>query len=98
MRRFSRIRPALFLRQSRWGFAMLALWFALGTIAFHHLEHRPLSNAFLSAVYFHFHPGSLSALYSFWGPMRLVRNHHFHLHSSSAATLQSAGAVPHARQ
>ncbi len=67
MRRFSRIRLALFLRQSRWGFAMLALWFALGTIAFHHLEHRSLSDAFLSAVYFHFHPGSLSALYSFWG-------------------------------
>jgi hypothetical protein len=35
MRRFFWIRIALFLRQSRWGFALLALWFAMGTIIFY---------------------------------------------------------------
>ena len=67
MRRFFWIRLALFLRQSRWGFALLALWFALGTIAFHHFEHLPLGSAFLHAVYLRFRPGPLSDLYSFWG-------------------------------
>lgn len=67
MRRFFWIRLILFLRQSRWGFALLALWFALGTIAFLHWEHLPLREAFLHAVYFRFHSGALSDLYSFWG-------------------------------
>ena len=67
MRRFFWIRLALFLRQSRWGFALLALWFALGTIAFRHWDHLPLRDAFLSAVYFQFHSGRLMELYSFWG-------------------------------
>jgi hypothetical protein len=34
MRRFFWIRLTLFLRQSRWGFGLLFLWFALGTLAF----------------------------------------------------------------
>ena len=67
MRRFFWIRIALFLRQSRWGFALLALWFFLGTISFYHWEHLPLREALLSAVYFRFPPGPLSDLYSFWG-------------------------------
>jgi hypothetical protein len=67
MRRFFWIRLALFLRQSRWGFALLALWFALGTATFHHWDHLPLREAFLCAVYFRFHAGPLSELYSFWG-------------------------------
>jgi hypothetical protein len=67
MRRFFWIRLALFLRQSRWGFALLALWFAMGTIAFSYFEHLPFGSAFLSAVYLRLHPGPFSELYSFWG-------------------------------
>jgi hypothetical protein len=67
MRRFFWIRIVLFLRQSRWGFALLALWFALGTLAFRHWDHLPLREALLCAVYFRFHQGALSDLYSFWG-------------------------------
>ena len=67
MRRFFWIRLTLFLRQSRWGFLLLALWFALGMTAFRHWDHVPLREAFLSAIYFRFHTGRLSELYSFWG-------------------------------
>ena len=67
MRRFFWIRLALFLRQSRWGFALLALWFLLGTVSFYHWDHLPLREALLCAVYFRFNPGPLSDLYSFWG-------------------------------
>src|SRR5882672_9636272 len=67
MRRFFWIRTTLFLRQSRWGFALLALWFALGTIIFYHFEGLSLSEAFLNAVYFRVQPGSLWILYAFWG-------------------------------
>ncbi|MGB4784304.1 MAG: NAD(P)-binding protein [Candidatus Acidiferrum sp.] len=67
MRRFFWIRLSIFLRQSRWGFALLALWFALGTIAFYYSEHLPLREAFLNAIYFRVRPGSLWTLYSFWG-------------------------------
>ena len=67
MRRFVWIRIALFLRQSRWGLALLAVWFGMGTILFHHFEHLPLSEAFLNAVYLRVQPGSLWVLYSFWG-------------------------------
>jgi len=67
MRRFVWIRIALFLRQSRWGLALLAVWFAMGTILFHHFEHLPLSEALLNAVYLRVQPGSLWILYSFWG-------------------------------
>ncbi len=67
MRRFVWIRIALFLRQSRWGLALLAVWFAMGTILFHHFQHLPLSEAFLNAVYLRVQPGSLWILYSFWG-------------------------------
>jgi len=66
MRRFIWIRIALFLRQSRWGFALLALWFVLGTIIFYRFEHLSLSEAFLNAVYLRVQPGSLWVLYSFW--------------------------------
>ena len=67
MHRFFWIRIALFLRQSRWGFAMLGLWFAIGTILFYRVEHLSLSEAFLNAVYLRVQPGSLWILYSFWG-------------------------------
>jgi hypothetical protein len=67
MRRFFWIRIALFLRQSRWGFALLALWFVLGTVAFRYWDHLPLRDALLCAVYLRFHAGPLSDVYSFWG-------------------------------
>src|SRR5215470_19574151 len=67
MRRFFWIRLTLFLRQSRWGFGLLLLWFALGTIAFYRWDHLPLRDAFLCALYFRFHAGPVSELYSFWG-------------------------------
>lgn len=67
MRRFFWIRLSIFLRQSRWGFALLALWFALGTVAFYYFAHLPLFEAFLNAVYLRVQPGSLWVLYSFWG-------------------------------
>src|SRR5271169_637373 len=67
MRRFIWIRIALFLRQSRWGIALLALWFALGTIIFYRFEHLSFTEAFLNAIYLRVQPGSLWVLYSFWG-------------------------------
>jgi len=47
MRRFFWIRIALFLRQSRWGLALLALWFALGTTIFYRVERLPLFGGWL---------------------------------------------------
>jgi hypothetical protein len=67
MRRFFWIRLALFFRQSRWGFVLLTLWFALGTILFFRLEHLSLPEAFLNAIYLRVQLGSLWVLYSFWG-------------------------------
>jgi hypothetical protein len=67
MRRFFWIRLRIFLRQSRWGFVLLGLWFAIGTITFYHFEKLPLSAALLGAVYLRVHPGPLWDLYSFWG-------------------------------
>jgi hypothetical protein len=67
MRRFFWIRLSIFLRQSRWGFALLATWFTLGTIAFHYWDHLPPAEAVLSAVYLRVHAGPLWELYSFWG-------------------------------
>ena len=67
MRRFFWIRLILFLRQSRWGFALIGLWFALGTAAFHFSKHLPLGESFLNAIYFRSRPDSFWVLYSFWG-------------------------------
>jgi hypothetical protein len=67
MRRFFWIRLAIFLRQSRWGLALLAAWFALGAFLFHHIDHLPLREALLSAIYFRVHSGQLWELYAFWG-------------------------------
>lgn len=67
MRRFFWIRLSLFLRQSRWGFALFALWFAIGTAAFHHFDRVSLREAFLNAIYVRIHHGDLWDLYSFWG-------------------------------
>ena len=67
MRRFFWIRLILFLWQSRWGFALIGLWFALGTVVFHLWEHLPLGESFLNAIYFRSRPDSFWVLYSFWG-------------------------------
>lgn len=67
MRRFFWIRISIFLRQSRWGFALLALWFALGTVIFYRVEQLSLRDALLNALYLRVRPGSLWVLYSFWG-------------------------------
>src|SRR5712664_131642 len=67
MRRFFWIRLSIFLRQSRWGFALLALWFALGTIIFYSFERLSLRDALLNALYLRAQPGSLWVLYAFWG-------------------------------
>jgi len=48
-------------------FALLAIWFALGTIAFYYFKQLSLTDAFLTAVYFRVQPGSLWVLYAFWG-------------------------------
>jgi len=72
MRRFFWIRIALFLRQSRWGFALLALWFTLGTVIFYRVEHLSMSEALLNAVYLRVQPGSLWVLYAFWGQCCLL--------------------------
>src|SRR5580692_11971027 len=67
MRRFFWIRLILFLRQSRWGFVLIGLWFVLGTTAFHFWKHLPFSESFLNAIYFRSSPASFWVLYSFWG-------------------------------
>jgi hypothetical protein len=67
MRRFFWIRLTLFLRQSRWGIILLALWFASGTLAFALRERLPLSEALLCAFYLRYRGGQLAVLYSFWG-------------------------------
>jgi len=67
MRRFFWIRLSVFLRQSRWGFALLALWFALGTFTFYYFRRLSLADAFLTAVYVRVQPGPLWVLYVFWG-------------------------------
>jgi TrkA-N domain len=67
MRRFFWIRLTIFLRQCRWGFILLGFWFALGTFAFHQIEHLPIREALLTAFYLRVHRGSLWELYSFWG-------------------------------
>jgi hypothetical protein len=67
MRRFFWIRLSVFLRQSRWGFALLAAWFALGVAAFHYFEHLSISAALLNAFYPRVQPGPFSTLYAFWG-------------------------------
>lgn len=67
MRRFFWIRLTLFLRQSRWGFLLLSLWFGLGTLAFSLWEQLPLPEALLCAFYLRYRGGQFSNLYSFWG-------------------------------
>ena len=57
----------IFLRQCRWGFVLIVLWFALGTFGFHHWEQLPLNEALLTAIYLREHRNVFWDLYSFWG-------------------------------
>jgi TrkA family protein len=61
------IRAKIFLRQSRWGFAAIAAWFALGTLLFVEADHATLADAISDALYLRYRPGPVWVLYSFWG-------------------------------
>ena len=67
MRPYLLIRLRIFFRQCRWGFAIMALWFAFGTFGFHYGEHLPLGDAFLNAIYLRERRSVFWDLYSFWG-------------------------------
>lgn len=67
MRRYFWIRTRLFLRQARWGFALISAWFLLGTLVFHYAGGLRFRDAVLNAVYLEKSPGELWDLYSFWG-------------------------------
>jgi hypothetical protein len=67
MAHFTTIRLRLFARQCRWGFALIACWFALGTLVFFEADHAPLGEALLDAFYLRYRPGALWILYAFWG-------------------------------
>ncbi len=66
-RRFFWIRLKLFLRQCRWGFAVMAAWFAFGTYAYYRWERVPFWEAVRNALYLGYHEGPFWPLYSFWG-------------------------------
>jgi len=67
MRPYFRIRLRIFLRQCRWGFVLIVLWFTLGTFGFHRWEHLPLKEALLTSIYFREHRSVFWDLYTFWG-------------------------------
>ena len=67
MNRHFRIRAKLFLRQARWGFAVIGTWFLLGTLVFRYAGGLGLQDAILNAVYLKKSGGELWDLYSFWG-------------------------------
>jgi hypothetical protein len=61
------IRAKLFLRRARWGFAVIAAWFLLGTLVFRYAGGLGLEDAILNAVYLKKSAGEIWELYSFWG-------------------------------
>jgi len=67
MKRHFWIRARLFLRQARWGFALIGTWFLLGTLIFRFSGGLPLQEALLNAVYLKKNGGDIWDLYSFWG-------------------------------
>lgn len=67
MRRYFWIRLRIFLRRCRWGFAIMAAWFAFGTFAFFYWEGLSSGEALLNALYLGGSRGKLWDLYSFWG-------------------------------
>lgn len=67
MRRHFWIRGRLFLRQTRWGFAVIGTWFLLGTLIFRYAGGLHFQDAILNAVYLKKNAGEIWELYSFWG-------------------------------
>jgi len=67
MKGYTRIRMRMFLRQARWGFALIAGWFVIGTLLFRFRGGLPMWDAILNAVYLKKISGDLWELYSFWG-------------------------------
>ena len=67
MKRHSWIRAKLFLRQARWGFAVIGTWFLLGTLVFRYAGGLSFRDAILNAVYLKKNDGEIWDLYSFWG-------------------------------
>jgi hypothetical protein len=57
----------IFLRQARWGFALIAAWFLLGALLFRFVERLSYLDTLWNAVYLEKSPGALWELYSFWG-------------------------------
>ena len=68
MKRRFWIRTRLFLRQARWGFAVIGAWFLLGTLIFRHPGGLSYREAILNAIYVKKSAaGEVWELYSFWG-------------------------------
>src|ERR1700675_5714 len=67
MKRHFWIRARLFLRQGRWGFAVIGAWFLLGTLSFRYVGGLRFQDAILNAVYLKKSAGEIWELYSFWG-------------------------------
>ena len=67
MKRHFWIRARLFLRQARWGFAVIGTWFLLGALIFRYAGGLRLQDAILNAVYLKKNAGEIWELYSFWG-------------------------------
>jgi hypothetical protein len=67
MQGYAQIRARMFLRQARWGFALIAAWFFLGALLFHYRGGLMMRDAILNAMYLEKIPGDLWELYSFWG-------------------------------
>jgi hypothetical protein len=71
MKRHLWIRAKLFLRQARWGFAVIGTWFLLGTLIFRYAGGLRFQDAILKAVYPKKNDGEIWELYSFWGQCAL---------------------------
>lgn len=67
MERYFWIRARLFLRQARWGFAVIGTWFLLGTLIFRYVGGLHFQDAILNAIYLEKSAGEICDLYSFWG-------------------------------
>lgn len=67
MKRYFWIRVRLFLRQARWGFAVIGAWFLLGMLIFRYAGGLSYRHAILNAIYLERSDGAIWELYSFWG-------------------------------
>jgi hypothetical protein len=67
MKRYFWIRAKLFWRQARWGLAVIAAWFAFGTLIFRYSGGLAWQDAILNATYLKKSPTEIWELYSFWG-------------------------------